>query len=421
VACRDVKAGEELLRLPAGALVGPLEAEAALGGRLPPLEPWVGLALFLIRERNRARGSPLADYIEELDGAGAGGAGAGLGSPLAWSEAEMGRLAGTQAGGLCAGYLTFLEQQWAQLQPALDADRDFFPPDVFTLEAFRWAFAAVRSQLVPPCDGGADTALVPAAALLGHSGRSTARLAWKGKGLFGGGERALCLNADRPYRAGEPVEMNFGGEDKIDPQVLLDHGLWDRASFCGGYALQLNLPEGDSYDDKVDTLELNGLSVSQTFPLREGEPMPPELVAFLRLVNLGGEDAWLLEPVFRETLWKEVLMFPVSEANEQSVCDSMTAYCRGLLSQYPPPIPGAGEGPRAEAAASVATGELAALQGALDYFEGQRRRLPQLEYYQERRLRSLNLLDDDGESTYGTRPEDDPFFVAGQALDKLQG
>ena len=64
---------------------------------------------------------------------------------------------------------------------------------------------------------------------------------------------------------------------------------------------------------------------------------------------------------------------------------------------------------------------MAALQGALDYFEGQRRRLPQLEYYQERRLRSLNLLDDDGESTYGTRPEDDPFFVAGQALDKLQG
>ena len=35
--------------------------------------------------------------------------------------------------------------------------------------------------------------------------------------------------------------------------------------------------------------------------------------------------------------------------------------------------------------------------------------------------RLLDLLDDDGESTYGTRPEDDPFFVAGQALDKLQG
>jgi len=418
VACRDVSAGEELLRLPAGALVGPTEAEAALGGRIPPLEPWVGLALFLIRERNRGRGSPLADYIEELDGAGAGGA--GLGSPLTWSEAEAGRLAGTQAGGLCEGYRTFLEQQWAQLQPALDADRDFFPSDVFTLEAFRWAFAAVRSQLVPPCDGGVDMALVPAAALLGHSGRSAARLSWKEKGLFGK-ERALCLDADRPYRAGEPVEMNFGGEGKIDPQVLLDHGLWDRASFCGGYALQLNLPEGPSYEDKVDILELSGLGTYQTFLLREGEPVPPELVAFLRLVNLGGEDAWLLEPIFRESLWKEVLMFPVSEENERVVCDSITAHCRGLLSQYPPPPPGAREGPRTEVAACVAAGELAALQGALDYFEGQRRRLPQLEYYQERRLRSLNLLDDDGNSTYGSRPEDDPFFAAGQALDKLQG
>ena len=181
-------------------------------------------------------------------------------------------------------------------------------------------------------------ALVPAAALLGHSGRSAARLSWKEKGLFGK-ERALCLDADRPYRAGEPVEMNFGGEGKIDPQVLLDHGLWDRASFCGGYALQLNLPEGPSYEDKVDILELSGLGTYQTFLLREGEPVPPELVAFLRLVNLGGEDAWLLEPIFRESLWKEVLMFPVSEENERVVCDSITAHCRGLLSQYPPPHP----------------------------------------------------------------------------------
>ena len=115
-------------------------------------------------------------------------------------------------------------------------------------------------------------------------------------------------------------------------------------------------------------------------------------------------------------------MFPVSEANEKSVCDGMVAHCRSLLSQYPTPsMPGASDGPRAEVAARISTGELVALQGALDFFEGRGKRLSQLEYYQERRLRSLNLLDDEGNNTYGSRPEDDPFFVAGQALDKLQG
>ena len=204
--------------------------------------------------------------------------------------------------------------------------------------------------------------------------------------------------------------------------MLLDHGLWDRQSFRGGYSMQMNLPEDPSYEDKVDILELNGMSTSQTFLLREGEPVPPELVAFFRLVSLGGEDAWLLEPVFRETIWREVLMFPVSEANEKSVCDGMVAHCRSLLSQYPAPsVPGASDGPRAEVAARISTGELVALQGALDFFEGRGKRLSQLEFYQERRLRSLNLLDDEGNSTYGSRPEDDPFFVAGQALDKLQG
>jgi [ribulose-bisphosphate carboxylase]-lysine N-methyltransferase len=39
----------------------------------------------------------------------------------------------------------------------------------------------------------------------------------------------------------------------------------------------------------------------------------------------------------------------------------------------------------------------------MGFFANVERRLDQMEYYQERRLRSLNLLDRDGNSTY------DPF------------
>ena len=48
-------------------------------------------------------------------------------------------------------------------------------------------------------------------------------------------------------------------------------------------------------------------------------------------------------------------------------------------------------------------GEKQALEEALGYFVAVEGRLDSMEYYQERRLRSLNLLDKDGNSTY------DPF------------
>jgi [ribulose-bisphosphate carboxylase]-lysine N-methyltransferase len=48
-------------------------------------------------------------------------------------------------------------------------------------------------------------------------------------------------------------------------------------------------------------------------------------------------------------------------------------------------------------------GEKQALTDAMGYFSQIEARLDSMEYYQERRLRSLNLLDKDGNSTY------DPF------------
>ena len=40
------------------------------------------------------------------------------------------------------------------------------------------------------------------------------------------------------------------------------------------------------------------------------------------------------------------------------------------------------------------------LEGIADWFRARQARLDQLEYYQERRLKRLGLLDEDGESTF---------------------
>lgn len=48
----------------------------------------------------------------------------------------------------------------------------------------------------------------------------------------------------------------------------------------------------------------------------------------------------------------------------------------------------------------VRLGEKEALDTTLRFFEERASRLKELEYYQERRLRVLGLLDDNGNSTY---------------------
>jgi hypothetical protein len=58
----------------------------------------------------------------------------------------------------------------------------------------------------------------------------------------------------------------------------------------GGYSLTLTLPEGDQYyDDKLDILERHGLGASASFNITRGEDPTPEMMGFLRLMQLQGE------------------------------------------------------------------------------------------------------------------------------------
>jgi [ribulose-bisphosphate carboxylase]-lysine N-methyltransferase len=57
----------------------------------------------------------------------------------------------------------------------------------------------------------------------------------------------------------------------------------------------------------------------------------------------------------------------------------------------------------------VRLGEKEALDGILGWFETRAAELDDLEYYQERRLRRLGLIDDEGRTTY------DSFFRDGIA------
>ncbi|KAK9918129.1 hypothetical protein WJX75_001458 [Coccomyxa subellipsoidea] len=414
VVSKPTKKGQPLVAVPSSAwLTQQVVRSSSIGSLVQDLEPWLQIALFLLHERSKPDAA-WQGYLDSIP--------AQPDVPLFWSEEELSQLEGTQLLSSVQGYRQFFEAKHAELEEQLfAAHRNAFPPHSHELDDFLWAVATVRSRVHSPLDGE-DVALVPLADLVQHSKVQGAR--WQlqlAGGLFSKAQ-ALVVEAERDYAEGEVVTMDYGapvtGEDegKLDSQVLLDYGALDAVRPQGGFILSLALPEDDKYyDDKADILELNGLSEAASFVLRANEEPSEQLLGFLRLLNLSGQDAFLLEPLFRNEAWGHMLA-PVSEANERAVYESMMDGCRAALQGYATTIDDdllalrdTLPGTRLEKAIMVRLGEKETLDATLAFFEERYDKLASLEFYQERRLKRLGLLDDDGGSTY------DSFFVDGIA------
>eukprot|EP00879_Flechtneria_rotunda_P024930 GHRR01026457.1.p1 GENE.GHRR01026457.1~~GHRR01026457.1.p1 ORF type:complete len:146 (+),score=48.06 GHRR01026457.1:917-1354(+) len=131
----------------------------------------------------------------------------------------------------------------------------------------------------------------------------------------------------------------------------------------------------------------------------------------------AGQDCFLLESIFENEVWNFVCQ-PVSAPNEAAVCAAMIEGAREALAGYSSNIDEDlvllnsrkfAPGSREEMAVQVRLGEKEALDSLLGFFEGRAASLDTLEYYQERRLKRLGLLDEDGSTTY------DSFFRDGIA------
>lgn len=413
VAAKDLGGNETVLSVPKSLW---MTQETALASPVGPhcdgQAPWVALALQLLHERSLGEASRWAPYVATLPAA--------LDAPLFWSAEEIGELAGTQLLANAAGYDAYVRGTWAQLKSdVFDANPDVFPESRFGESDLVWAFGILRSRALPPVDQGDAIALVPGLDLANHSGLSSQTWTLNSGGLgsvFGGAGAGPSLlfrteqGAAGRVAAGDEIFVNYGPA-KIDSQFALDFGFTD--AFCArpGYVLgPVAVPDDDpNRFDKEDVLEVAGLLAAPAFVIRAFEDPPPELRVFMRLLNLKGEDAFLLEAIFRQECWG-LISEPVSETNERDACATMISGCEEALGGYPTRVEDdravaedADAAPRARLAARVRMGEKQALTEALGFYAGVESRLDAMEYYQERRLRSLNLLDKDGNSTY------DPF------------
>ncbi|PNW71607.1 hypothetical protein CHLRE_16g661350v5 [Chlamydomonas reinhardtii] len=412
VASADVQPGESLIVVPDAAWVSVPNVAKTTVGKLASsagLEPWLQLALVLVAERFGSAKSELAGYASSLP--------EDLGTPLLWSEEETRALAGTQVAGTLNSYLTFFRSTFAQLQAGLfTANPAAFPPAVFTLPNFVWAVAAVRSRSHPPLEGD-KIALAPLVDLVSHRRAANTKLSVRSSGLFGRGQVAV-VEATRAIRKGEALGMDYA-PGKLDGPVLLDYGVMDTASPKPGYSLTLTLDESDKFvDDKADIVEGAGLRPSMTYSITPDQQPGEEMMAFLRLMNIKAMDAFLLESIFRNEVWG-FMQEPVSEGNEEAVCAMLAEGARAALAGYPTTLDqdlaalrsnSTPLGSRAEAALLVRLGEKESLDAVARFFEDRRAtQLKRLVYYQERRLRRLGLVDDEGRTTY------DNFFKDGIA------
>ncbi|GJN34030.1 hypothetical protein PR202_gb22663 [Eleusine coracana subsp. coracana] len=404
VAARDLPRGEVVAEVPkklwmdADAVAASDIGRACASG---DLRPWVAVALLLLREAARGADSPWAPYLAILPRQ--------TDSTIFWSEEELLEIQGTQLLSTTMGVKDYVQSEFDSVEAEIiNANKDLFP-DTVTYDDFLWAFGVLRSRVFPELRGD-KLALIPFADLVNHSPNVTSDgSCWeiKGKGLFGR-EAMFSLRTPVDVKSGEQIYIQYD-LDKSNAELALDYGFIESNPYRDSYTITLEISESDPfYGDKLDIAELNGLGETAYFDVVLNEPLPPQMIPYLRLLCIGGTDAFILEALFRNSVWGH-LELPLSPDNEESICQVIRDACKSALAAYHTTIEELHEiqdeelvkreklPSRLKVAIGVRVGEKKVLQQIDDIFKQREEELDGLEYYQERRLKDLGLVSDNSE------------------------
>ncbi|KAI5387384.1 hypothetical protein KIW84_073493 [Lathyrus oleraceus] len=241
--------------------------------------------------------------------------------------------------------------------------------------------------------------------LINHSaGVTTEDHAYEVKGAAGlfSWDYLFSLKSPLSVKAGEQVYIQYD-LNKSNAELALDYGFIEPNENRHAYTLTLEISESDPFfDDKLDVAESNGFAQTAYFDIFYNRTLPPGLLPYLRLVALGGTDAFLLESLFRDTIWGH-LELSVSRDNEELLCKAVREACKSALAGYHTTIEQDRElkegnlDSRLAIAVGIREGEKMVLQQIDGIFEQKELELDQLEYYQERRLKDLGLCGENGD------------------------
>ncbi|KAJ6726692.1 putative METHYLTRANSFERASE [Salix purpurea] len=323
--------------------------------------------------------------------------------PWCRSEEELAELQGTQLLSTTLGVKSYLQREFLKVEEEILVPHKQLFTSPVTLDDFSWAFGILRSRSFSRLRGQ-NLVLIPLADLVNHSPDITIEdgvYEIKGAGLF---SRDLIFSLRSPIslKAGEQVLIQYN-LNMSNAELAVDYGFIEAKSDRNMYTLTLQISESDPFfGDKLDIAETNGLGEIADFDIVLGNPLPPTLLPYLRLVALGGTDVFLLESIFRNTIWGH-LELPVSRANEELICRVVRDACKSALSGYHTTIEEDEKlkrkelNPRLEIAVGIRAEEKKVLQQIDKIFKQRQSELDELEYYQERRLKDLGLVGEQGE------------------------
>ncbi|KAL5759456.1 hypothetical protein ACOSQ2_018294 [Xanthoceras sorbifolium] len=390
VAQRDIAKDEIVLEVPKKFWINPDTVAASdIGNVCSELKPLISVALFLIREKKR-EDSPWRVYLDILPEY--------TDSTVFWSEEELVELKGTQLLSTTLDVKEYVRNEFLKLQEEILLPHKELFPDPITLDDFLWAFGIVRSRAFSRLHGQ-NLVVIPLADLINHSPKVTTEeyAEIKGTGPF---SRNLLFSLWAPIavKAGEQVFIQYD-LNKSNAKLALDYGFIESKSDRNAYTLTLEIPESDPFfGDKLDIAESIGLSETAYFDIVLGRPLPPTMLPYLRLVALGGADAFLFDLSFRSTILGH-LDLPVSRANEELICRVVRDACKSALSGYHTTIEedeklleGGNLDLRLRIAVGIRAGEKRVLQQIDGIFKERELELDKLEYYQERRPQHYSSL-----------------------------
>lgn len=387
VALKDLKSGEEACSVKVEqACLTAASARAAFGGSADTVDPETAIALQLLLEKSKGASSAWAPWLAALPERDA------LDLPYFWPEADLQLLEGTSVLDAVEENQDAFREEFEQLSSqGWDAK---LPASVFTLENYEWAVGIVSSRSVFDEKFPGEYILAPFvdAAFTGDPATGKAELYYDG--MFRE-PRVRVVPGEGGVKKGEVVGIDFGG--KSLSKMLLKHGVTPvDPRTDGAYEVSFSVSPMDKYqDDKLDILELNKMPEELTISFSASDYLTADETAFLRLVCLQGSDAFLLESVFRNEVWY-FMQEPVSEENEKMMLDTLIATCEGSLEGFSTSDAEdrkaiAAGSMRARRAAAVRLSEKAALKNTILILEEELDTLDEKDYYQQRRLRELNL------------------------------
>ncbi|CEL95601.1 unnamed protein product [Vitrella brassicaformis CCMP3155] len=301
----------------------------------------IAIALLLIHERAKGDDSFFFPYLDVLPTIEE------VNPTFVWPEEDVELLRGSQAFITATSLREKLLNEYDRVRSlVLTKKPEMFPEDVFTFEAWLWAFIQIFSRSIRLQLGKStskereEIAMVPYADLINHSPFSSSFITaespsaflkrWRGDPIT---EQVRVVDddvkvyTDRAYKRMEQVYVSYGQKSNADLLLLYGFALDRNPHNTVSLDFQLD-PNDELYDDKMAFVDKAGLPSRIFFPVGD-DKFPSEMFEFVRLMVI--DKATLGDrPLARFDFTR-----PLSEALENRVLDTVIEQCAEILQRYP--------------------------------------------------------------------------------------